>query len=277
MFEAHPHFETAAGTVPGRTHALSGRPSQDAVAVHTSLSSLVAVVADGCGSAERSEIGAWIGAHTLAADLSRATPEDLDTPSFWETVQSTTLAALRRTAAAMGPDLEDTVRRFFLFTVVGAVIAADRAAVFSLGDGLFAVNGTPTRLGPFPNNAPPYLGYALFSPDRSAAPRLVIHRTMPASEVDSILVATDGALEWSDAPSRPIPGTREPAGPLSQLWEDDRFFDHPDALRRKLARMNRPIARPLWESRRFEKAPALLEDDTTIAVIRARKPRRAAA
>jgi hypothetical protein len=267
MFD-HPHFEIAAGSVPGRTHALSGRPNQDAVVVRQSSASIVAVVADGCGSAERSEVGAWLGAHTLASELGRATGPLLDDASFWESVESRTLAALRSTAAAMGGDLESVVRSFFLFTLVGAVIAGDRAAVFSLGDGLVAINGQVTHLGPFPDNAPPYLGYALFDERRAPQLRLVIHRTMPARDIESILVASDGAAEWSGAAERALPGTRELTGPLSQLWQDDRFFAHPDALRRKLARMNRASVRPDWAARRLEKDPGLLEDDTTIAVIR---------
>jgi hypothetical protein len=271
MFEGHPHFEIAAGSVSGRTHALSGRPNQDALVVRASASSLVAVVADGCGSAEHSEVGAWIGASTLAAELGRATSPELDDTGFWDRVQSSTLSALRNTATSMGGNLEDTVRRFFLFTVVGAVIAGDRAAVFSLGDGLIAVNGQVTHLGPFPGNAPPYVGYALFDDHRTPDSRLVIHHRIPAGDIESILVATDGATEWNEAANRPLPGTHETTGPLSQLWQDDRFFDHPDALRRKLARMNRALVRPVWDARRLEKEPGLLEDDTTIAVLRPRK------
>lgn len=271
MFEGYLRFETAAGSVPGRTHALAGRPSQDAFVLQEGMGSVVAVVTDGCGSAERSEIGAWIGAHTLAAEVGRALGDDLDDPAFWEGARASTLATLRSTAAAMGGDLREIAGRFFLFTVVGAVIAGDRAAVFSLGDGLVVINGEALRLGPFPGNAPPYLGHALLGAPRAEGMRLVVHRTLPAREVESIVVATDGAAEWDDVASRCLPGTRELAGPLSQLWREDRFFEHPDALRRKLCRMNRVFVRPVWDARRLEREPGLLEDDTTIAVIRARR------
>lgn len=269
MFEGHPLFEAAAGSVPGRTHALAGRPSQDALVLLAAPASLVAVVADGCGGAEHSEIGAWIGAHTLSSELARAAGPDLAERGFWDGVQARVLAALRGTAANMGGDLADIARRFFLFTVVGAVIAGDHAAVFSLGDGLVAVNGEVTRLGPFPGNAPPYLGHALCGEARADL-RFVLHRGMPARDVRSILVATDGAAEWDELQARHLPGTKEPVGPLARLWQDDRCFAHPDALRRRLARMNRSHVRPDWASRRLEKEPGLLEDDTTIAVIRAR-------
>jgi hypothetical protein len=269
MFEGHPRFETAAGSVPGRTHALAGRPNQDAFVLHADPAAVVAVVADGCGGAEHSEVGAWIGAHALAAEVGRASGGELDDPCFWEAMEASVLATLRATAAAMGGDLRDVVHRFFLFTVVGAVVAGDRAAVFSLGDGLLAVNGEVLRLGPFPGNAPPYLGHALLGEAHIPGRRLVVHRTFPAREVESILVATDGAAEWDGVENRPLPGTRELTGPFAQLWKEDRYFEHPDALRRKLHRMNRPFVRPVWESRRLDKEPGLLEDDTTIVVIRA--------
>lgn len=270
-FEGHAGFEIAAGTVPGRAHALSGKPNQDALVVQRSAGALVVLVADGCGSAEKSEVGAWIGAHTLAAELVRANRFDLEERRFWEGAQTRTLALLRRTAVAMGGDLEEVVKGFFLFTVVGAVIAGDRACVFSLGDGLFAVNGEVSRLGPFPGNAPPYLGHALLDERLAAQRRFVVHRTLRAADVESILVATDGATEWAEVESRPLPGTQELVGPLDQLWREDRFFDHPDALRRKLTRMNRVHVRPEWDARRLEREPGLLEDDTTVAVVRARK------
>lgn len=271
MFEGHPLFEAAAGSVPGRAHVIAGRPSQDAFVLRADPAAIVAVVADGCGGAERSEIGAWIGAHALAAEVGRAIGGELDDPAFWEGAQSSVLATLRSTAAAMGGDLREIVRQFFLFTVVGAVVAGDRAAVFSMGDGVVALNGEVSCLGPFPGNAPPYLGHALLGEGQGAGARLVVHRTLPAREVESIVVATDGAAEWGDVQRSHLPGTREPVGPLAQLWEDDRFFDHPDALRRKLARMNRVLVRPVWDDRRMEREPGLLEDDTTIVVLRRRK------
>ena len=142
--------------------------------------------------------------------------------------------------------------------------------MFSLGDGLWSVNGGVERIGPFPGNAPPYLGHALIDERLASERRLVVHRTVPVTEVESILVATDGAGEWDEVEGRRLPGTEERVGALSQLWKEDRYFDHPDALRRKLHRMNRAHVRPVWESRTLEKEPALLEDDTTMVVIRRR-------
>src|SRR5262245_44158995 len=136
MFADHPCFEAAAGSVAGRAHALSGRANQDAFALRKEPGCTIAVVADGCGSAEQSEVGAWFGAHLVATEVARASARDLDDPAFWRVAHERSIAALRLTATAMGGDLVDVVRRFFLFTIVGAVITDERAAVFSLGDGL---------------------------------------------------------------------------------------------------------------------------------------------
>lgn len=272
MFGGHPYFETAAGSVAGRAHSLAGKPSQDAYVVCANPAAVVAVVADGCGSADNSEVGAWIGASALARELLSLGGADLKDPAFWEGVQASVISTLRTVALAMGGDLRETARRFFLFTLVGAVIAKDQAAIVSFGDGLVILNGKAHQIGPFPGNAPPYLGHALTGERRDDL-RFVVHRVLPAAEVSSIVVATDGAQEWREVEKRCLPGTTDLVGPIEQLWENDRFFEHPDTLRRKLARMNRNVVRPLWDERRLDRPPALLDDDTTVAVIRAKKER----
>jgi len=266
-------FEIATGTVAGRTHALAGRASQDAYALREERGHLVAVVADGCGSGEQSEVGAVFGANVVVTSVLRALDEgeSLGDERTWGLVRARSVEAIRTAARAMGGDLEEVVRRCFLFTVVGLAIAGDRAAVFAAGDGLVAVNGEVIRLGPFPGNAPPYLGHALLSGNPGAQSDIVVVRSLPSAEVESVLLATDGADEWPDLEKKRIPGTSELVGPLRGLWEDDRSFENPDALRRKLWRMNRPVAKPIWEERRMERETGLLEDDTTVVVIRRTK------
>jgi len=164
-------------------------------------------------------------------------------------------------AASLGPDLGATAETFFLFTLVGAVVTPHTTAVFSVGDGTIALNGALTRLGPFPQNAPPYLGHSLLDPCIAAvqAPNdVVLHHVAPTKEVRSILLATDGADALERHAATPLPGTDEPLGPLARFWEDPRYVAHPDLLRRQLARANR----------RTSTGRGLLGDDTTVAVIR---------
>lgn len=263
-------FEIASGTVCGRSHALAGRGGQDACVVRRRGEEIVAVVTDGCGSGEQSEVGAWMGAHVVATAVERGIEEgmSLEGESLWESARRRTVEALARTARDMGGCDEETVKRFFLFTVVGLAISGGRACVFAAGDGLVAVNGEVLRLGPFAGNAPPYIGHALMPGLLGPAPEITVVRSLPAREVESVLIGTDGAVEMLDLARAALPGGREVVGALEDLWKEDRYFDHPDALRRKLARMNRPVSRPVWEERRIDREGGLLEDDTTLIVVR---------
>jgi hypothetical protein len=112
-------------------------------------------------------------------------------------------------------------------------------ALVADGCGSGALPGERLRLGPFPGNAPPYLGYGLLGD----GPRFAVHRALPAADLGAVLLGTDGAAELS--------------GPLSRLSEDDRCFRNRDAIRRRLTLLDRESA---------------LEDDTTVVVIRRRGP-----
>lgn len=264
-------FEIAGGSVPGRSHLRAGRPNQDAWAWRSRGDRLVAVVADGCGSGAHSEVGARLGARLVVERLwhQLESGASLEKESTWEAARRATLATLATLAESLGGSLAETVSELFLFTVVGVAIDGAVGRVFAAGDGLFALDDAITVLGPFPGNEPPYLGYGLLNADR--APRLTVERAFDASRVRSILLGTDGAAELHALADRPLPGGDGLVGPLSQFWRDDRPFKNRDAVRRRLALVNREVSRPVWHERRIDKDPGLLEDDTTLVVIR-RKP-----
>jgi hypothetical protein len=262
-------FEVAGGTVTGRSHALSERGNQDAYTWLSRPGSLVAVVCDGCGSGAHSEVGAQLGARLVVEGLSRRLAEgaSLDAPGLWTSLRDEVLGALRGVAVAMGGRLAETVSEYFLFTVVGVALAGESGCVFACGDGVLAVDGEITRLGPFPGNEPPYLGYGLL--DRPAA--LDVVRAFPAAGVRSILVGTDGATDLEDFAFRALPGGGGEVGGLGQFWEDDRHFQNRDSIRRRLSLINRDVVRPVWDERRLARQPGHLGDDATLVVIR-RKP-----
>jgi Protein phosphatase 2C len=260
--EAAP-FEIAGGSVTGHAHVAAGRNNQDAFCWAAGADGLVGVVCDGCGSGPRSEVGAQIGARLLVRAAARLLSSSLEVADLLEEVRQDVLASLRILAREMSVDAASfsrTVADHFLFTIVGVLVTARGATTFSLGDGLVVINGERTQLGPFPNNEPPYIGYALLpgAPDRGASghPSFQIHRSMPASEVQSLVLGTDGAVELETAAERPIQGREEAIGPLSQFWSDDRFFKNPDMVRRRLTVLNRGPR------------GGLLSDDTTLVVIR---------
>jgi hypothetical protein len=239
-------FEIAGGSVAGRAHAAAGRNNQDAFCWALDADGLVAVVCDGCSSGPHSEVGAQVGSRLFVQAAARLLGADLEAADLLEQVGQDVLASLRVLARGMCVDAASfsrTVSDHFLFTIVGVLITARGATTFSLGDGLVVVNGERTELGPFPNNQPPYLGYALLpnAPDRGAGDRLsfAIDRSLAASDVQSLVLGTDGAVELE-----------------SPFWSDDRFFTNPDMVRRRLTVLSRGAR------------GGLLSDDTTLVVIR---------
>jgi hypothetical protein len=269
-------LETAAGSVTGRNHMQIGRNNQDAVLVHTSPGRTFLVVADGCSDGAQSEVGAWQGAWMAvqALDLcgvaSRPWCDDLFSEVKWRLVER-----LRNLANGLGGDV---VRRFLLFTLVGAVVVPDRGAIgFAFGDGLVALNGAVTRFetprGVGGRQEPAYIGYCL---GRATGPhdlRFRLTTEVPWDLFDSALVATDGAMEVDEVAGRMLPGEETLLGPLSQFWQDDRYFDEPDALRAHLFLANRPYFGLDRTTRRPVRKLGLLSDDTTIAVARRARPR----
>jgi hypothetical protein len=262
-------FEVAAGSVVGREHARAGRNNQDAYFARASEDGWVAVVADGCGSGARSELGAQLGARRVVegalALLGREVP--VDSPEFLPRLGGEVLGFLQALASGFGAEF---LGECLLFTVVGAVVTPEHTLVFSAGDGLWALNGEVHRLGPYPGNAPPYLAHGLV---KRGAGSFEARALRPTAEVDSLLLGTDGAADLAGLERALIPELGEPVGPLSRFWTEERYFRNPDALRRRLALLNRESVRADFAAGRLERTPGLLEDDTTLVVLRRRQGR----
>ncbi len=267
------HFAIAAGSVTGRDHAQCGRGNQDALHIATRDQVTALVVCDGCGSSAHSEIGAWLGARWTGELLLKymlkdpaALNSNETAQALLERVRQRLLRRLRSLVLSVsGPKNEALTD--VLFTIVGALITPTYTVLYSLGDGLLVLNGDALRIGPFPGNEPPYVAYGLC---RSAerAPKFTLHHRIATSDVRSLLVGTDGAGDWTDIAAKFLPGRTELAGPLSQFWQDERYFKNADAIRRKLALVNRPATLPDWTTRAVQRIPALLRDDTTLIVAR---------
>jgi hypothetical protein len=151
--------------------------------------------------------------------------------------------------------------------VVGTVVTPEHTLVFSAGDGVWALNGHVHALGPFPGNAPPYLAYGLL-PD-SLVP-FVRQALVPTSEVDSLMLGTDGVGDLARLAEAVVPEAGDIVGPLSQFWREERYFRNPDALRRRLSLLARESVRVDPVSHRLVRSPGLLPDDTTLVVLRRR-------
>lgn len=288
-------FEIASGSVLGRDHVGPGKNNQDAVWVERELGcasvdgrpladQVVAVVCDGCGSGDHSEVGAKIGARLVTANLVQKIREKkFKAPSegasfgdgakllgsineFLRRVQDDVLAQIRVLALGMGGSLTATVQDYFLFTVVGAVVTQELAFVFGCGDGVAIMNGLDLKIGlKDGSNAPPYLGYHLVGQGRD---NLAVKGVLPLSEFRTLVIASDGLMDLFADQHAKLPGKTEKVGFVSRLWEDDRFFSNKDGLRRFLALANKTSESFDWKAQTVKREHGLLKDDTSVVVIR---------
>lgn len=264
------HFEIAVGSILGQDHRRVSQNNQDAWAILTRGQATIAVVCDGCGSRHGSGVGAELGAQltaqTLAKLLVEECPED---EQFWQTLKERLLGVLQALQQQLGADSQ-VLLDYFLFTIVGCLITSQTTWIFGLGDGVFAINEQIHRIGPFVNNAPPYLAYSLlWAAEKGASPfHLQIYAQQPTEQIQSVLIGSDGVGNLIDAEAECLPGKSECVGPLHQFWRCDRYFQNPDQIRRRLTQINREIIQPDWVVQQVRKIPGLLPDDTTLISIR---------
>lgn len=268
-------FELAGGSVIGREHLRVGKNNQDAYFWSVTDAGIVAVVCDGCSGAIHSEVGAKLGARmavtTIQAFLKKHSPlhrEVFYQDSVWKSVQHSLLDQLGEVAVFLGGDRSTAVRNYLLFTMVGVVITPVTTAVFALGDGVIAINEELIHLGPFSNNAPPYLAYGLMEEMDATAFNLKTVHAIPTAHVQSLLIGTDGVNDVVQAAEQPLPGRSETVGKLTQFWQDDRYFHNPDQVRRRLTLMNHTATTIDMQTQQSIRHSGLLPDDTTLIVIR---------
>ncbi len=276
-----PTFQIAAGSILGAEHRRIGKNNQDAFSWFQSEALTAAVVCDGCGSGQHSEIGAKLGVRLLTCEIAKifAADPDLsdktDVGDRLESVRQATLRTIKRTALSLGGSFAQVISDYFLFTALGAIITPAFVATFSIGDGLFIFNGEALPIGPFPGNEPPYMTYDLvesrLKDERPELLRFRVHHFEASETAHSLIIGSDGLSDLLAAADKEIPGRVEAAGPIEQFWSNDAYFANSDAIRRRLFLLNRESLKPDWVERRLIKAEGLLPDDTTLIVIR-RKP-----
>ena len=265
-------FELAAGSVRGREHLRLERNNQDAYAILRNEQYEIAVVCDGCGSSQYSEVGAQIAARLTIESLTRALSSQLSqgnpisSDELLEQVRQDLLRHINNLAQAMGGNWLQTLKDYFLFTIVGVVITATEILVFSLGDGVIIINGQEINLGSFPGNAPPYLAYGLCK--TASHYKLRSHPLPPLEQVESILIGTDGVKELINVAQQQLPGKQELVGSISQFWQEDRYFSNPDQIRRRLSLINREVTKFDRQTQKLQKQSGLLPDDTSLVVLR---------
>jgi serine/threonine protein phosphatase PrpC len=287
------NFESAAGSIVGRFHLgqnglLKGQNNQDAFAIHEGPQGLIMVVCDGCGSEPYSEFGARLGADLLVAALRTqlargvfwgASPSEHSRVAalVWERARQDVIAQLRVLALTLAGQgsITEYVSSRLLFTTVAAIVTPEVTSVASIGDGYVVLNEEVQRLGPFPDNTPPYLAYAMVDSSFSARPGSLEFqpvRVLRTEHVQSLLLASDGLEDVLACRECEIPGRSEKLGELSQFWRNDLFFKNKDALRRRLVLANSEVTKLSRGRGELERAQPLLKDDTTLVVLRRKVP-----
>jgi serine/threonine protein phosphatase PrpC len=265
-------FEYACGSIIGRNHVFASKNNQDALRIVLREQFITAVVCDGCGSGKHSEVGAKLGSRMVTDAIADLLNQNLaiSEPDFWHVLKinllqkMTDFIAIANAGMGLGsvgtihelPLQREFVNDYLLFTIVGLVITSNETVTFSIGDGAIAVNGKLTQIPAYPDNAPPYLAYGLYHPD---AIEFEIRDRIPTLELESILIATDGIDDLVKVEE------------VNQFWQEDRYFKNPDAIRRKLAVLNREEVKPDWNKRELIKRSGVLSDDTTLVVIRKKR------
>jgi hypothetical protein len=268
-------FQIAGGSVPGTDHTMPGqcgwKNNQDAYVWQLLPDRIFAVVCDGCSSAEYSEVGARQGSYIVTsamdfvlATMGRATLTSMTgVGAFCRELMNNVLNRISIIAGKVGGTYEDILQTQFLFSVMGLVMTPEVTLIISCGDGVYAVNGEVSTIGPYPGNAPPYLAYRLLS---NRTIEFTPHVLCPTADVQSVFIGTDGVTYLQQASEALIPstkfGTTEPIGDLNQFWENDMFYENTDGIRRRLALIN--LERVV--NGRIKRGP--LRDDITLVTVR---------
>lgn len=264
-------WDVASGSVTGREHLRTGKNNQDAYHWQMLGDVMVAIVGDGCSSGAHSEVGARLGVRLVTNAIAQALQEwNIEQPEFWSVIQQEVLQQLSKLVFMLNDHSLQVIYDYLLFTIVGAVITPTVTTLFTLGDGVLILNGEAVSVPSYAGNAPPYLAYGLIEPSPMPIEQLQfkIHRCLSTDQVRSLLIATDGVNDLLAVADQPLPGKLELVGSIEQFWQNDRYFQNPDQIRRRLSLINREVVQPDWEKQQLNRVGGLLSDDTTLIVIR---------
>jgi serine/threonine protein phosphatase PrpC len=162
-------------SIPGVAHRASGTECQDAGAAQLVPMAdadpvLVLAAADGAGSATEASIGAELACRTLLAEcaawLSTATAEEWTRAAAERLLQSIQTALIQRAAEENQPVRE------LACTLLGAIVAADRALFLHIGDGAKVIGSGNGYSPVFWPQTGEYANETWFVTDPNAAARL---------------------------------------------------------------------------------------------------------
>lgn len=174
-------------SVPGVAHLASGADCQDACAAEL-LSApdigpvLVLAVADGAGSAAQARAGADLACRTLLAECATRVRDYAS--MAWARTDAEALLQSVRTALAQLADEANLPAREFACTLLGAVVAADRALFLQIGDGVIVIDSGEDYRPVFWPQTGEYANETHFATDPDALARLEsVALTEPIAEI----------------------------------------------------------------------------------------------
>lgn len=180
-------------SVPGVAHLASGTDCQDACAARLVSAPergpvLVLAVADGAGSAAQSRAGAELACRTLLAECAARLADT--GPTDWTRTDAEALLNSVRTALARQAADAGLPVREFACTLLGAVMAADRALFLQIGDGAIVIGAESDYRPVFWPQTGEYANETRFATDHDAVDHL--EWTALAEPVAEIALLTDG-------------------------------------------------------------------------------------
>lgn len=136
-------WRTAFASVVGTSHIKTGTSCQDAggctvIEAADGSEVLVAAVADGAGTAPRSEAGAWLAVKRFLEAFGEAARTEPSLGSIDRAFADRWLAAFREAVCRLA-EAEDHRVRDYSCTLLGAVIGPSSATYFHIGDGAIVV------------------------------------------------------------------------------------------------------------------------------------------
>ena len=187
----------AAAAVRGTAHVRNGLPCQDAAAclvVHAACGELVlvAVASDGAGSAKCADVGAALCCAEIAAAVERYLGDGGIVAAITRERVEAWVTAMQAEVAAKAARQEMRPRELAA-TLVAAVVGADAATFFQVGDGAIVVP-TPEADGEYlwvfwPNNGE-YENITYFATEPNALEHL--EHTTVERPIDDVALFTDG-------------------------------------------------------------------------------------
>lgn len=265
------NFKVAGGSVIGARHLSKGKNNQDSFHIQKNNDTIVAVVTDGCGSSKNSEVGAKIGAQNTVKIINSYLKQYVENRSawkqdgaVWENINYDIVKNISNSVNQIKGGHVDVLMDYFLFTIIGFIITDDLTYIFNIGDGAWIENGNINKIGPFPGNAPPFIGYAclknnfLFKESLSSYNTDFNVKIFNTENIESLLIGSDGILDFIDAEKKEVPGTKRAIGNISQFWQKKEYFEDEFAISEKLNKINCINS----------KNSGLLQDDTTLIVAR---------